>query len=93
MKENLLITFFLCIFAKWIGGSHEPSTRVIQQPFHFAYLLESLNVGVYTFEVETSHIVFVILLLPTPFIAVTIISSHGQYIPSLPPSLPPSSIG
>ena len=45
MKENLLITFFLCIFAKWIGGSHEPSTRVIQQPFHFAYLLELLNVG------------------------------------------------
>lgn len=45
MKENLLITFFLCIFAKWIGGSHEPPTGVIQQPFHFAYLLESLNVG------------------------------------------------
>lgn len=45
MKENLLLTFFLCIFAKWIGGSHEPSTRVIQQPFHFAYLLELLNVG------------------------------------------------
>ena len=20
----------------WIGGSHEPLTRVIQQPFHFA---------------------------------------------------------
>lgn len=45
MKENLLLTFFLCIFAKWIGGSHEPSTRVIQQPFHFVYLLELLNVG------------------------------------------------
>lgn len=45
MKENLLLTFFLCIFAKWIGGSHEPSTRVIQQPFHFSYLLELLNVG------------------------------------------------
>jgi hypothetical protein len=45
MKENLLITFFLCIFAKWIDGSREPLTRVIQQPFHFAYLLESLSVG------------------------------------------------
>ena len=45
MKENLLITFFLCIFAKWIDGSREPLTRVIQQPFHFAYLLELLSVG------------------------------------------------
>lgn len=45
MKENLLMTFFLCIFAKWIDGGHVPLTRVIQQPFHFAYLLESLSVG------------------------------------------------
>lgn len=45
MKENLLITFFLCIFAKWIGGSHEPSTRVIQQPFHFVICWNHLIVG------------------------------------------------
>lgn len=57
MKENLLITFFLCIFAKWIGGSHEPSTRVIQQPFHFAYLLESLNVGVYMQKLTREEVV------------------------------------
>lgn len=46
MKEFLFISIILCNFAKWIGGSHEPSTRVIQQPFHFVYLLELLNVGI-----------------------------------------------
>jgi hypothetical protein len=27
MKENLLITFFLCIFAKWIGGISTPTEK------------------------------------------------------------------
>lgn len=45
MKEFLFISIILCNFAKWIDGSHEPLTRVIQQPFHFVNLLESLNVG------------------------------------------------
>lgn len=45
MKENLLITFFLCIFAKWIGGGNWPLTRVIQQPFHLAICWNYLNVG------------------------------------------------
>jgi hypothetical protein len=47
MKGYLVFSIILCIFAKWIDGSREPLTRVIQQPFHFAYLLESLNVGNY----------------------------------------------
>lgn len=45
MKGYLVFSIILCIFAKWIDGSREPLTRVFQQPFHLANLLESLNVG------------------------------------------------
>jgi len=41
----LVVWKLFCNFAKWIDGSREPLTRVIQQPFHFTYLLESLSVG------------------------------------------------
>lgn len=34
MLNYLVISIFSCIFAKWIGGSHEPLTRVSLSPFH-----------------------------------------------------------
>ena len=46
MKEILFISIILCNFATWIGWSSYQLTRVIQQPFHFVYLLELLNVGI-----------------------------------------------
>ena len=33
----------MIIFATWIGGSHEPLTRVVQQPFHIYILLEVIK--------------------------------------------------
>lgn len=45
MLNYLVISIFSCIFATWIGGSHEPLTRVIQQPFHVCNCWNHLIVG------------------------------------------------